>query len=125
MARKIIDQIVGKSGIARNLSQARHYDHRAQARAQGPVNLGIEHEVPERVFEGMLVLADGSNWAPTTDGPGFYLFMGGRWHKIGPPPIDSVFDFGRRRVEGGTLDSIDFGTWSSHPSTSYDMGEYT
>ncbi len=37
---------------------------------------------PERLKEGMIVLADGTTWDPGS-GAGFYGYYGGSWHKLG------------------------------------------
>lgn len=38
--------------------------------------------VPVRLYTGMIVLADGTNWNPGS-GAGFYGYYGGAWHKLG------------------------------------------
>jgi len=37
---------------------------------------------PPRLLEGMLVLADGTNWDPGS-GQGVYTYYGGSWNKLG------------------------------------------
>lgn len=37
---------------------------------------------PVKLREGMVVLADGTNWDPGS-GQGFYAYYGGSWHKLG------------------------------------------
>ena len=41
----------------------------------------ILHNEPERVFEGLMVLADGTDWDPGS-GIGLYLYIGGAWTKL-------------------------------------------
>lgn len=41
------------------------------------------HAAPPRAFEGMLVLADGTNWNPTGSGGGLHAYRGGAWVRIG------------------------------------------
>lgn len=38
--------------------------------------------VPPRVYEGLTVLADGTNWNPGA-GQGVYTYYGAAWHKLG------------------------------------------
>ena len=40
------------------------------------------HVAPVRAREGMIVLADGTNWDPGS-GAGFYGYRGGSWNKLG------------------------------------------
>jgi hypothetical protein len=40
------------------------------------------HAEPERVREGMVVLADGTDWNPGS-GAGFYGYYGSAWVKLG------------------------------------------
>lgn len=40
------------------------------------------HVAPDRPREGMIVLADGSDWDPGS-GAGFYGYYGGSWAKLG------------------------------------------
>lgn len=42
----------------------------------------ILHAQPARVFEGLTVLADGTNWDPGS-GPGEYRWQGGAWVFVG------------------------------------------
>jgi len=51
------------------------------------------HKEPGKVYEGMTVLADGTNWDPHTgghggggsggSGQGVYTYYAGQWHKLG------------------------------------------
>jgi len=40
------------------------------------------YAVPQRVRDGMIVLADGTTWNPGSGG-GFYGYYAGAWHKLG------------------------------------------
>lgn len=40
------------------------------------------HAEPKRVADGMVVLADGTDWDPGS-GAGFYGYYGAAWHKLG------------------------------------------
>jgi hypothetical protein len=40
------------------------------------------NEAPVKPLEGMVVLADGTNWDPGS-GAGFYGYYGGAWNKLG------------------------------------------
>lgn len=43
--------------------------------------LEIQNIVPEKLFEGMVAHADGSNWNPGS-GAGLYQYQGGSWTKL-------------------------------------------
>jgi hypothetical protein len=51
-----------------------------RALAQG--NLDELHAAPERVYTGLLVLADGTDWDPGS-GQGVYCYYGGAWNLLG------------------------------------------
>lgn len=40
------------------------------------------HNAPKRVFDGLVVLADGSDWNPGS-GAGYYGYYDGSWKKLG------------------------------------------
>lgn len=40
------------------------------------------YEAPNKVFEGMLVKADGTEWNPGS-GAGVYVYRAGSWHLLG------------------------------------------
>ena len=129
MSRKIIDQqIGGRAGTAKSISQARHYDHRALARESGGVNYGILLQEPEHYIDGMVAVTDGVTWNISDEGPGMYQYTGGRWHKIGPPPFDNTIDYGDRFgfMDDSTMGTVDYGNFSGgHPSDSDDFGAYS
>ena len=41
------------------------------------------HEEPVKPREGMIVLADGTNWNPIAAGGGYYGYYGSAWVKLG------------------------------------------
>jgi len=50
-----------------------------------PINylaLNTIYEAPKRIFEGMIVKADGSTWNPGS-GAGCYMYRGGAWQLLG------------------------------------------
>jgi len=46
------------------------------------VGLVEKHAVPEKTPNGLVVLADGTDWNPGS-GAGVYCFYAGAWHKLG------------------------------------------
>lgn len=40
------------------------------------------HREPRNPQEGQIVIADGTDWDPTSDGGGFYGFRNGTWEKL-------------------------------------------
>jgi hypothetical protein len=42
----------------------------------------MQHTAPKQVYDGLLVLADGSDWNPGS-GRGFYGYHTGAWHFLG------------------------------------------
>lgn len=40
------------------------------------------HEEPRKLFTGLVVLADGTDWDPGS-GAGVYSYYGAAWHKLG------------------------------------------
>lgn len=54
----------------------------ASARSRPSIQLQTLHAAPARVGDGMVVLADGTNWDPGS-GAGFYGYYGGAWNKLG------------------------------------------
>lgn len=38
---------------------------------------------PSKLFDGLVVMADGTDWNPTGGGQGVYVFYGAAWHKLG------------------------------------------
>ena len=51
-------------------------------RPQKVFQLETSHAEPAKPREGMIVLADGSDWDPGS-GAGFYGYYGGAWVKLG------------------------------------------
>jgi hypothetical protein len=42
------------------------------------------HVEPEKKRDGLIVLADGTDWDPGADGnPGIFAYYGGTWNKLG------------------------------------------
>lgn len=46
------------------------------------ISLSVLHSEPLRKFDGMVVLADGTDWNPGS-GEGIYAYYGGSWKKLG------------------------------------------
>lgn len=44
--------------------------------------VSVSHAPPAKVFEGLIVLADGANWNPGS-GSGFYGYRSGAWQFLG------------------------------------------
>lgn len=44
--------------------------------------LQVSHRPPEKLRDGMVVLADGTDWDPGA-GAGYYGFRNGTWHHLG------------------------------------------
>lgn len=44
--------------------------------------LNTLYAAPKRIFEGMVVLADGTTWNPGS-GAGVYVYRGSAWHFLG------------------------------------------
>lgn len=40
------------------------------------------HVVPDKLYDGLTVAADGTNWNPGS-GQGVYTYYNGGWHKLG------------------------------------------
>ena len=40
------------------------------------------YEEPKRIYEGMVVKADGTSWSPGGTGAGIYARVGGAWVKL-------------------------------------------
>lgn len=55
---------------------------KAMASSQPALFLDTLYASPARVFEGMIVLADGTLWNPGS-GAGFYGYRGGAWRLLG------------------------------------------
>jgi hypothetical protein len=53
-----------------------------RANRNDTVVLESQHNEPPKPLEGMLVLADGTDWDPGS-GEGFYGYRGGAWVKLG------------------------------------------
>lgn len=56
---------------------------RYQIYRTGTVRVDLLNREPDEIFEGMIVMADGVNWNPNTEGGGFYGRYGGAWVKLG------------------------------------------
>ena len=50
--------------------------------AGGARSIDEEHVEPDKPYEGLTVLADGTNWDPGS-GQGVYTYYGGAWNKLG------------------------------------------
>jgi hypothetical protein len=59
------------------------------------------HAEPSKLFEGLIVLADGTDWDPGS-GVGVYVYIGGAWDFLGAA---EVVRHDRRRVEHRFRDS--------------------
>lgn len=46
------------------------------------ITLQERHAAPDRLYTGLTVLADGSDWDPGS-GAGVYTYYGAAWHKLG------------------------------------------
>lgn len=49
--------------------------------AQPLLKLSVSYAPPEKVADGFVALADGTNWNPG-GGAGFYGYRGGAWRKL-------------------------------------------
>lgn len=47
------------------------------------ITLDTLYAAPSKLREGMIALADGSNWNPTGAGAGVYCYYGASWKKLG------------------------------------------
>lgn len=47
------------------------------------VRVDTFNKEPTEIFEGMIVVADGTDWDPTTEGAGFYGRLNGAWVRLG------------------------------------------
>jgi len=56
-----------------------------QATAKNPelttLSMEVLHNEPERLFEGLIACADGTDWNPGS-GAGLYLYIGSAWTKL-------------------------------------------
>ena len=75
--------------VPRSLEELLAYIEREFARLAGELQAGVEfillpmrHVEPERPREGMIVLADGSDWNPGS-GAGYYGYRDGAWRFLG------------------------------------------
>lgn len=75
--------------VPRSLEELLAYLEREFQRLAGELQSGIEaiilpelHVEPSKPREGMVVLADGSDWDPGS-GAGYYGYRGGAWHFLG------------------------------------------
>ncbi len=62
-----------------------HEELQAIANATGPkvvLQAVTSHREPERIHDGMIVLADGTDWNPGS-GQGFYGYYAAAWHFLG------------------------------------------
>ena len=46
------------------------------------LNLAVSYAAPNKVFDGLIVLADGTKWNPGSGG-GFYGYRAGAWRFLG------------------------------------------
>lgn len=54
----------------------------AAQRAEPFIELEVSHAAPTKLRNGMVALADGTDWDPGS-GAGFYGYYGGAWVKLG------------------------------------------
>lgn len=47
------------------------------------IKLKERHAAPEKVSNGLLAMADGTNWNPGGTGQGLYVYYAAAWHKCG------------------------------------------
>ena len=47
------------------------------------LRLIVLHAAPERPREGVIVCADGTDWAPDVNGPGVFAYLGAAWVRLG------------------------------------------
>lgn len=45
------------------------------------LRLKVRHAEPDRLFDGLVVLADGTDWNPGS-GEGIYAYYNGTWNKL-------------------------------------------
>lgn len=66
------------------LQVARHFERLADHLTQGREQLELvpQSAEPEKLYNGLLVYADGSNWNPG-GGEGIYAYYAGQWNRLG------------------------------------------
>lgn len=67
-----------KAWLAKELGRIQEAE---QAAVDG-VQLKVLHVAPKRIRDGLMVMADGTNWNPGT-GQGVYTWYAGSWKKLG------------------------------------------
>ncbi len=55
---------------------------RSMQEAQPALLIGTMYAAPKKVMDGMIVLADGTNWNPGS-GAGYYGYRAGAWRFLG------------------------------------------
>ena len=55
---------------------------RALSEQHQTLNLAVSYAAPSKVFDGLIVLADGTKWDPGSGG-GFYGYRAGAWRFLG------------------------------------------
>ena len=55
---------------------------RALSEQHQTLNLAVSYAAPSKVFDGLIVLADGTQWNPGSGG-GFYGYRAGAWRFLG------------------------------------------
>ncbi len=55
---------------------------RAQSEPQPYTRLSMQYKEPNKLVDGMIVLADGTSWNPGSGG-GFYGYRAGAWRFLG------------------------------------------
>ena len=63
------------------LSQELHNISQEMSSPKEVITLGMLNSPPAKIREGMIVLADGTNWNPG-GGAGFYGYRDGAWRKL-------------------------------------------
>lgn len=75
-------RIVPREGLSEWLTQELANIARAMNERNPTLNLSVSYAAPAKVFDGMIVLADGTKWNPGS-GAGFYGYRAGAWHLLG------------------------------------------
>lgn len=71
-----------------SLEELRQWIQEELRRIQSAIGTKLEQEVdflsapPQRIREGLIVGADGTNWDPLGSGKGLYVYRGGAWRKL-------------------------------------------
>lgn len=66
------------------LQVSRHFERLADYMTQGRDRLELveQNAEPEKLYDGLIVYADGTNWNPG-GGEGVYVYYAGQWNRLG------------------------------------------